>query len=176
MHTGKTLEDLLGTEDAAHAEEILIAAEKQNIADVYERINTAKTYFFKALSDDEREQKKSEAMVLARQQIVGLTGRKVKCPICSSDVALVGNLVRRTEAQLDEDELVSELTLQPSTFSCAGCRLSLGSLSDLFAASKTNNEFESMTNPFTLKKRTSIEEYFEEYFYDPSDYGEYMDE
>jgi len=177
MHVGKTLEDLIGTEDAAHAEEILIAAEKQNIADVAERINTAKTYFFKALSDDEREQKKSEATVFVRQQIVGLTGRKVKCPICSSDAALIGKLVRRTEAHLNEDELVSELTLQPSTFSCAGCRLSLSSLSDLFAASKTNNAFEPMTNPFTLKERTSIEEYFEEYFEpDPSDYGEYMDE
>lgn len=176
LHVDKSLEDLLGTEDASHAEEILNAAEKQNIADVAKKINAAKTYFFDVMSENEREQKNSEAAVVVRERIVELTGRKVKCPICSSDAALTGKLVRRTEAHLDEGELVSEITLQPSTFSCAGCRLSLESLSDLFAASKTNNAFDAMTNPFTLKEKTSIEAYFEEYFEDFSDYGEYMDE
>lgn len=175
-YVGKNLEDLLG-KDAVHAEEILTAAEQQNINDVARKINAAKTYFFDVLSDDERQQKQSEASLSLRQKILGLTGRKVECPICSSDAALIGNLVRRTEAHLDEDELVSELTLQPSTYSCAGCRLSLGSLSELFAASKTNNAFDAMISPFTLKERSSIEAYFEEYFEpDPSDYGEYMDE
>jgi hypothetical protein len=171
-HIGKTLEDLLGAKEAANAEEIVFAAEKQNIADVAKRINIARTYFFDGLSDDERELKRSEAKT---NKIAKLTGKIVECPICSSSAALIGNLVSRTEANLDKDELISKLTLQPSTFSCTGCRLSLGSLSDLFAASKTNDAltndaFASMTNPFTLKERTAIEDYFEGH----EEYEEYL--
>jgi hypothetical protein len=175
-YIGKTLEDLLGTKEAANAEEIVIAAEEQNIADVVKRINIARTYFFDGLSDDERELRRSEAKIF---KVAKLTGKVVECPICSSNAALIGNLIRRSEVHLDKDELISKLTLQPSTFSCTGCRLSLNSLSDLFAASKTNDSFESMTNPFTLKERTSIEEYFEgyeEYVDEDEEYARYMQE
>ncbi len=169
-HVGKTLEDLLlRKEDIAHAEELIIAAEAKNITEVTQRVNNAKTCF-DALSDDEHEQRRAES---ARHKFVKPNGRIVSCPVCSSDAGLFGNLLRRTEDHLDEGELVSELTLQPSAFICTACGLKLGSLADLFAASKNNNAFASMISPFTLTERTSIEEYFEEYFEtDRSDYLE----
>lgn len=190
-HVDRTLDDLLGPDEASNAEVVIDAADAKDIQEVAKRISQQRTYFFGGLNDGERGTHKEEAKRHAQFRVAhayGLRrelGKVVPCPVCSSDAALVGELVRASAERIDGDHIVSEVTVQPSEFDCTGCRLKL-TLTEMYAASradtaaKKTDRFGPLTSPFTVVNSTHVEVYFDpkEYYepdYEP-DYSEYMDE
>lgn len=187
VHVGRSLEDLLGIEDGINAENVVAAADAEDIKAVARRIEQRRTYFFDGLDDDERDEHRREAARRAQSRVLlapglqGERGKVVDCPVCQSNAALLGEPVRATSERIESDRIVSEVTVQPGTFECTSCRLKL-TLGEMYAAShaavaaKKANDFGPLTNPFTIVDSTRVEEYFDfEPDFEP-DYPEYMDE
>jgi hypothetical protein len=177
-HIGKSLVDLFGPEETPAAEKMIGEATKEKMADVNERLKKAATYF-DVLTDDEKDEARKASKRRARTILAGNYGKKVPCPICNAEAALIGEHVRSKEPQIEDDVIVQEIAVLPTEFECSSCRLKLEGHDAMQAAAKIRDAFAAFAGQFVVTERYSPEDYYdlrspEED--DPSEYGEYNNE
>lgn len=164
----KDLKDLLGTDEAKTAEKMISALESNVKKEVMDAISRAKI-FFQNLKPKEVETHVKEA--IQEGQVRSLMSRTKKlhdCPSCGHKGIMEGEIVFVGDTYLDNQTLLSDITVLPTKFTCHVCRLNLLGLDRLHAA--------GIGGQYSIKTVEDPVEYFqiEQDYYEPE--PEYMDE
>lgn len=135
-HLGNQLEDFLGEEHASTAKQMLKSRRKNLKKEVFDRIATAKRAF-KALSDEQKEKKRSEGEASLEKWTSAKPFRRAcTCPACGSKAAMTGEALSRGPVRIDEDEIKirREVRVLPNTLGCPSCRLRLSGFQEMLEA------------------------------------------
>ena len=162
-HLECDLDDLLGSDEADAARELLKASAEGLESSVKQSISAHKKVFDDK-PEDERQQLRQDASIssIASKMSTELS-ELVDCPACSSSALVTGRPIRRSRAYYDEDRLLEEVTCLSEFCSCHACGLSLPSASHL--------RWSGFQPHFAVVLETSLHE-LQEFEY----YGEYMNE
>lgn len=125
----KTLVDLLGTEEAKAAEEMIAERDATLEKNVKDKVSIhAKT--FKALSKKEQleriDKSKTDRMFGYRSY-----RKNAICPACSNFGVLNGKLISVSDSVAGESEIIQNLNILPTHFKCLCCELELNNHSEL---------------------------------------------
>ena len=163
QHLERDLGDLLGSDEAEAAHELLKATAKGLESTVKQSIADHKRVF-DAKSQKDREQLESDAWVRAMTAKLSTEFANLEdCPSCSSKGLVTGRQIRRSKPYYDEDRLLEEVTCLSESYSCHACGLSLPSASHL--------RWSGFEPQFTVVLETSLHEHQEFEYYE-----EYMNE
>lgn len=124
----KTLEELVGPDEAAAATEMI----DDVAATVQEAVNTKVTaarVAFQALPDDEK-----TARLRQRPQRSAVAHTVRTCPACGGHALVLGKSVRADEPRADGDTLFRIIHILPTMLVCAACNLTLDDHGELHAA------------------------------------------
>jgi len=162
-HLERDLADLLGSDEAEAADELLKATAKGLESTVKQSI-TAHKRVFDAKSENEREQLESDAWVRTMAAKLSTEfANLVDCPSCPSNGLVIGRLLRKSKPDYEDGLLVEEVTCRSESFSCQACELRLPSPSHL--------HWSGIEPQFTVTLETSLHEHQEFEYYE-----EYMNE
>lgn len=130
-YQGRTIENWLGNEEAKVASSVLREAETTLISKM-KKLVSAHATISEGQSVEERVAKQAlmdEAVAATRWR---QSRKTVSCPACKSKCLLSGEVVRRSEPVLDEDEEICvEVTVLPTMLECCYCSLKLASNDEL---------------------------------------------
>lgn len=159
-HLERELGDLLGSDEAEAARELLKATAK-GLESTVKQLVAAHEKVFDAKSQKEQEQLESDAWVHAMAAKLSTEfADLVNCPSCSSSGLVTGRLLRKAKPDYEDGLLVEEVTCRSESFSCQACGLRLPSVSHLY--------WSGIEPQFTVTLETSLHdhqelEYYEEY-------------
>ncbi len=128
----RSLVDLLGEDEAAAADRMIVAAEEGVLANVKKMIAQRRAEF-EALNADQREQR-SEAGSLAAKECSETSKQLVRCPACSGTAVITGEQVRASEPRLRDGLMHTDLAFLPTKIRCYSCGLELSGHASLYAA------------------------------------------
>ena len=162
-HLKRNLDDLLGSEEAEAADELLKASAEGLQSSVKQSIATHKKAF-----EDKSKKRKQRLKTSARIRSVSANmsialSDLEDCPSCSSIGLVTGRQIRKSKPYYDEDRLLEEVTCLSESYSCHACGLSLPSASHL--------RWSGIEPQFTVVLETSLHEHQEFEYYE-----EYMNE
>lgn len=129
---GKTLENLLGEEDAKAALNTIFALESKKIKEVKEVISSKKKYH-EELEVELRLQKVKESKDFVLRNKWGNKITK-KCPSCGTDGILSGEVVKYLKPQVDDDCIKEKAIIIPTQFICYCCTLELNTHEQVYVA------------------------------------------
>ena len=161
-HLEHDLDDLLGSDEAEAARELLKASEEGLQSSVKQSIAAHKRVFDDR-SEEERQQLRNDALIHSTmaKSLTELSDL-VDCPSCSSSGLVTGRPIRRSRPYYDEERLLllEEVNGLSESFSCHACGLSLPSAPHL--------RWSGIEPQFTVALETSLHElqileYYEEY-------------
>ena len=131
-HLGKSFNDFLG-EGAKGAEAMLADRRDTRKREVQEALSAARKTF-DALNETDR----AEKLEIATARVVawaqqGALRRQCACPACGADAAMIGEVLGRGPARIDEGEgaIVREVRVLPNKFVCLVCGLKLNGFQEL---------------------------------------------
>ena len=87
--------------------------------------------------------------------------KEQKCPACEALAYIHGEIEKRLEPKIDDDEILESVICIPVGFRCGCCGLNLNNHADLFAA--------GFGEQYTVNERTDPKEFYDIDF-DPEDY------
>ena len=128
----KSLQDLFGEDEAKVAENIISGLDKEVEQHVKSQINAYKKVFNDKLSED-----KEKFRILAEQQSEDLSHKKhhkVRCPACLCTATVQGYECGKEHIENRENEIITRITVNPTTFSCTACGLKLNGYAQLSVA------------------------------------------
>ncbi len=126
--------DVFDADTAAQAQLVYDALKKDRRNRVSGLIKAHKERFFGLAEDEQKEHRK--AGTLPYTSAVMKTGHHVKavpCPACKCQSALVGVPVGKSSPKLIDGEIVQEVRVVVSSFSCKSCGLEIRGLDELIA-------------------------------------------
>lgn len=129
---GHTLADLFGADEATAAEEMIQTAKRDTIDKVRRLIGEAKGRF-QRLEQDEQTRQREIAIQMNLLSGIPLS-KHVICPACGADARINGKQVSASEPKLQDDMIMREIVILPTTFKCYSCDLMLEGYSQLDAA------------------------------------------
>ena len=147
---GKTLEDLVGEEEAANALELL-AEERAGVQESVKSTIAAHKKVFEAKTAGEQEL----AQINAEAQTNALSYQghhKVACPACSSAASISGVLYGEEQLSHSDGEVQVRQPVSPRDFLCPACSLSLNGYAKL--------EVIGMGGRHTRTSTYTLEEYY----------------
>lgn len=135
---GRSLEDLVGPDEAAAARIIIADAKRTRGVHVQRRI-ASHAHDFRALTNDERGFRAAAARILETQlKQDGYSMRKAhSCPSCGNPGALDGNVIGEAEAMLLAEEpwlRRINCTVASESFRCTACGLKLDGTDEIMLA------------------------------------------
>jgi len=136
---GKSLVDLFGTEEAAGAEKMILAAAEKVIGDVKKAISGAAKIFSERDPATQAGLRKSGEIEAKANQ--GFEGQDVKCPACGSRAVVKGERVAVKEPRIDDvtGTMYRQRVILPNALNCFVCGLSLKGHASLHAAELGGN-------------------------------------
>lgn len=161
VHLNLSLEDLFGPDESAAAQEMINAADKAVIAEA-RRLKGMAEAAFNALSEEEREQRRLRGTTEARRYVTAQSNL-ITCPACGAQALVQGKVVAESEPRLEEDDIVRDFTILPTTLKCFSCRLELSNHGALHAL--------EVGGQFRGEHRDSAIDYYASEI-DPADYYE----
>ena len=162
-HLEHDLDDLLGSDEAEAARELLKGSAKELRSSVKESISAHKKVFNDKL-EEEKQQLRNDALIHSRTaKSSAELSELVDCPGCSSSGLVTGRLIRSAKPYYDEGRLLQEVTGLSESYSCHACGLILPSASHL--------RWSGIDPQFTVLVETSLHELQEFDYYD-----DYMNE
>ncbi|HEY6342028.1 MAG TPA: hypothetical protein VIY49_11090 [Bryobacteraceae bacterium] len=132
LAVGKELDDMLGRDEAAGAEQMVGEMEKQTQKEALDLIARARESF-ENLPEEEREHRRAVGGEKASQS-KRLSGTTVDCPACGAKAVIAGKRTGSSEPRLRQDVIVQEHAFIPVKLSCPTCGLSLEGYGLLHAA------------------------------------------
>lgn len=142
IHQGKSLENLFGIEEAAAAETMISAADKQIIAEaikIFKRVAIE----FEKLPEEEKSIRKSLGSKEAQKKL-SESGGFAPCPACQAQALITGQVVSKSEPRLEDDDIVIDTIILPTNLRCYSCDLELtthGSLHALDFGGQITHEY-----------------------------------
>ncbi|MBK8968011.1 MAG: hypothetical protein IPM36_15360 [Lewinellaceae bacterium] len=128
----KDLKRVIRKDEAAAAEEMIVEADKEVIKEVNSRIASYKKVFFD-LNEEEQKEKHEFGKTTIRTTYIPY--KKVeKCVCCGSDALISGKQISATDAKLVEGEIIQEINVLPTGFTCFSCGLKFTNHSELTVA------------------------------------------
>ena len=162
-HLDHDLDDLLGTDEANVAREMVKGSAEGLESSVKQRIAAHKRVF-EDKDKDERQQLSNSARIQSQSgEITADLATTVECPACSSSGLVTGREIRKSEPYLKDDYLVEEIRGMTEAFVCYACGLRLSNLSEI--------RWSGIEPNFTAEASTSLHELQEMEYY-----MEYMNE
>jgi hypothetical protein len=125
---GLTLQDFVGADEAAVADQLIAAAVDESAKAVKGDVEAHKKVWL-AKSEGERTTLTSQAAVWATRQ----SGHRVSCPACASTALVVGGPVSVPTQRLSDGEITETQEYLPNQFECIACGLKIAGLSRLTA-------------------------------------------
>lgn len=125
---GKTLEDLIGKQEAEIADHMISEFKDELITKVNEKIKKYRDVF-KDIDTDEQTQKiesspKIIGEVVLKEKLYGKS-KKVKCPSCDNDALLIGKFISQSEPRVDVDVIKVSNNILPIELKCFVCGLKI---------------------------------------------------
>ena len=135
---GRTLEDLVGAEEAVAVRKVITDAKQLHEVHVQRRV-ASHAEGFKKLDGEERNLRRAAAKLLEQRvkQEGDTTRITYPCPACGNPGCLDGEVFDETAAEADADEpwwRWFDCTLGASEFRCAACGLKLDGYDEVIAA------------------------------------------
>ncbi len=122
-HLDLSLEDLFGLEESFAAQQMIDAADEAVIAEA-RRLRGIAEAAFNALPEEEREQQRIIGTAEARRQVTAQSNLVI-CPACGAQALVQGKVVTESEPRLEDEDIVRDFTILPTTLKCFSCRLEL---------------------------------------------------
>lgn len=177
---GEDAEKILGKESAGQARQVFEAVQKDRSKRVRGLITAHKERFY-SQTQEQKEQAWSDGKVSFVSAVMtnGHHMKAFKCPACGCMSTLVGVPVSTSAPKLVDDEILQEVRVTPSAFSCKACGLAINGLDELLSAGFPH-EFRSLSSLDPVEhlsidpmEYVDVDEIVREYHhYEP----EYMDE
>ena len=162
-HLEHDLDDLLGTDEAEVAREMLKDSAKDLESSTKQRI-AAHRRVFEEKDEDQRQLLINTARVQSQSgEIVADLAAIVECPACASSGLVTGREIRKSAPYIVGDELVEEITGLAETFVCFACELKLSNISEIrWSGIEPNFTSEVATNLHELQEMEYYMEYMNE--------------
>ena len=161
-HLEKSLEDLLGPEEASAAEELISALETKLKSESFDLVAKAKEAF-----DAKGTKERLSQIAQAEAELWHHTDwmdKNVECPSCKCETAVLrGRVIRYLEPNVTEEGVELKAVVMPSKLNCLSCGLSLENHGLLFH--QNLGEQYTATTEVDAKEHYGIE-------FDPDDYYE----
>lgn len=154
----KNLDDLFGTDEATAAELIISELDKQVRREVTSRIAAYKNVY-----DNKSPDEKETLRLTAEQQGETLSHskhHKVNCPACSCIATVYGDEYGKEYVENKDEEIITRISVVPTSFQCPACGLKLNGYAQLAAAGVADN--------YTNRTHYTPQEYYE--LIDPTDH------
>ncbi len=163
---GLTLDEFLGKEDAAVAEQMIDAARQERKSEVLKEVAAHRTVFEGLDGPEVSRRQEAQDADLKR---VAADHKKANCPACGSQVAVTGTVVRTSDPRLEDDWMVWEKVILPNHMHCPICGLELKGHEALHIS--------GLGGQFAVEDSADPREYYATDF-DPAEYygEEYMNE
>ena len=158
---GRSLEDLLGPEEAEAADEQIESLEDKLKTESCDLVAKHKKTF-ENLDVEERLEQVKNAKAKSRA-LLRSTDKIVDCPACGAKAALRGKVIRFLEPRTTDDGIEERAVTMPQSLECSACELKLSKHGHLF--------HQGLGDQFTSESWTDPKDYFGIEF-DPSDYFE----
>ena len=130
-HLERSLDDLLGTDEADAARELLRASAEGLQSEVKRSISAHKQVF-DSKSEDERQQLSNDAYIRALSNYRSIDLAELEdCPSCDCRGLVTGRAIRRSRPYYDDYRLSEEVTVLAETYACYACGLNLPTASHL---------------------------------------------
>lgn len=127
---GKSLEDLVGSEEVGAVEQQIGTLEDQLKKEAHDVVRQRKTSF-----DELEVESRLERVKQAKEEAADRRtwqDRVVKCPSCGSDALLSGKVVRSLPPNVTEDGVEERAVIMPTSLECFACELTLTKYGYLF--------------------------------------------
>src|SRR5712672_503379 len=136
---GKSLVDLLGVDEAAGAEKMILASQEKVIGDVGKAIAEAKKHFEEL--EPAIQEEKRKAATIQTKALPSLDAEAVDCPACGSKAVLRGERVAVKDPRLDDSDgtISRQMVILPTSLTCLACSLGLKGHASLHAAGLGGN-------------------------------------
>lgn len=155
----KTLCDLFGEDEGTAAEKMLEAKFDKTRDSIQSEIMSKKS-IWEALSQSEQKEKLRDSTLFSRLASRADTSF-AKCPVCSNNGLLRGELISTTPSKIEEGRIMVLRVYLPSRFDCCCCLFTVDKLAHLSAI--------DLGHQFTVRSRDNPIEYFG---IEPSDFEE----
>lgn len=144
--TGQDINAILGAEEGKQATDVAKAIARDRNVRIRDWIRVHKDKFFSA-SPTEQQERREKAKVGFESAILisGHHVKKEKCPSCAELGLLVGVPVGESTPILKGQEIIKEVRVSPTSFSCKCCDLNIKGLDELIAA-KFPHEYYSIAD------------------------------
>ena len=152
---GRTLEELLGPDEAAAATEMIDNVATTVLAAVNTKVTAARVAF-QALPDDEQ-----HARLQRRPQCSDVANTMRPCPACGGHALVLGEPVRADDPRTEDGTLFRIIHVLPTMLVCEACNLTLDDHGELHAA--------DIGGQYTVTETLDPTELFP--FYEEPDYG-----
>lgn len=129
LSMGYSLQDFLGTEEAAVARKLIEAEVDGSAKAVRGDIEAHKTVWSGKLPA-EKATLKTQASIWSTRQ----SGHRVDCPACGCAALIMGEPVSAPSQRLEDDEIIETQEYLPAQFECIACGLKINGLSKLAVA------------------------------------------
>jgi hypothetical protein len=156
---GKTLEDLVGKEEAQAGRKMIEAVNDQAAKEVVGEIKA-----FAKVWESKPEKERKAASALSESTARRSDGHVVKCPACESKALLQGEIISSLPPEIGDDAIITREVILPTLFICSACGLRVQGHNRLHAA--------GLSSTFTKTAvHDPIEYYGIEYGYSEADYN-----
>lgn len=146
-HLGLAVDDLLTRPIAQEARALAVEADQKLAHEIEVRIEGCRTAFdLLSLSDQEVTDREFLIIMEPSNRV------EVLCPACTHTGAVIADPVRLTSQRLDDDELVFDAVLVPTSYRCTVCGLTLANPSEIKAA--------GLPLSYTVERRQSVGEWY----------------
>ena len=128
---GRTLEDFVGSENGEFAKKVIGDYSEETRLAAVKKVKEAAAAFGK-LSPDEQKLRLENSSEECRKYVKANSLAKiVKCPACSAEAVVRGDVTGRGEPALKDNDLVVEARVLPIRFGCPACGLKLATSGEL---------------------------------------------
>ncbi|GIO64070.1 MULTISPECIES: hypothetical protein [Paenibacillus] len=158
---GKSLDELLGEEEADTASQVIQAINDKKQKEVFNIIKKAKEQF-ELLSLGEQE-KNIEVGIKWAERHVYSSVKLTDCPSCGSRAVIKGDVVRYLQPKASDEYIIEKSIILPTSLQCQSCKLHIDGHSLLHAA--------GFGDQFTIEEEHEPKDYYDIHF-DPMDYYE----
>jgi hypothetical protein len=160
---GLDLKDLFGEEEAAAAHAMIDAAENKVVGAVKQRIGDARKAF-KKLTKGQQSDATSRAERRVHTRAFSWTFPYfVGCPACGASGLMQGKAITTSAPRMDDEGILVDTAVLPSSFDCLACGLTLGGYAELHAA--------DLGGQYSVSRYFDPMEYFGEQGYFEEEYG-----
>ena len=173
----KELEDMLGPEEAAGAEQMVSEMEKETQKEAHDLVAQARKSFESLPKERERRRAMGDEKAKHSKRLSWTT---VDCPACGAKAVVAGKRTGTSEPRLKQDVIVQEHVYIPVKLSCPTCSLNLDGygllhavgLGGQFSAEQEHDpvEFHGI-DPYELVDAEKIVENYFKRSYAGEDYG-----